>query len=122
MAAGRPTAPDPLARALDDLARARRCITYAELAACLGDTAPGRIGRVSAALEALMERDARDGRPLRAALVLGRAQAGLPGRGFFLKAQELGLCPAPLNADAAAQFHADQLMHVFEDATGAGDD
>lgn len=48
-----------------------------------------RMGELTAALEALMEEDARAGQPLRAALVSARGSL-LPARGFFDKAAELG--------------------------------
>ena len=61
-------------------------MTYGALARELGL----RMGELTAALEALMEEDARAGRPLRAALCKGRFADGLPARGFFDKAAELG--------------------------------
>ncbi len=38
-----------------------------------------------------MEADAAQGRPLRAALVVGRLNGDQPAAGFFLKAAELGV-------------------------------
>lgn len=75
---------------LAELAAQRQVTTYGVLAADLGLTGPGRIARLTAALEALMETDTQAGHPLRAALVVGRASAGLPARGFFDMAQALG--------------------------------
>jgi len=75
---------------LDDLAAQRQVMTYGALAADLGLEGPGRIARLTAALEELMETDSAAGRPLRAALVVGRDSGGLPARGFFQKAQALG--------------------------------
>ena len=49
-----------------------------------------RVADLTAALEALMEEDAKNGKPLRAALCEGRLSAGLPAKGFFLKAASLG--------------------------------
>lgn len=76
---------------LGELARAGETITYGALARALGLTAPGSIGRLTTALEALMEADAKAGRPLRAALCSGRLGANLPAAGFFEKARALGL-------------------------------
>ena len=71
---------------LATLAAAGETVTYGALARELGL----RMGELTAALEALMEKDARAGRPLRAALCEGRFADGLPARGFFDKAAELG--------------------------------
>lgn len=68
------------------LAAAGETITYGVLARELGL----RMGELTAALEALMEADARAGLPLRAALCEGRFAGGLPARGFFDKAADLG--------------------------------
>ena len=68
------------------LAAAGQTITYGGLASDLGL----RMGQLTAALEAMMEADARAGQPLRAALCEGRLNGGLPARGFFDKAAELG--------------------------------
>jgi hypothetical protein len=100
-----------LVEALDQLAAQGRMTTYGALAEVLGLDGPGRIARLTDALEALMEADASSGAPLRAALVLGRASGGLPARGFFLKAQALGLYdPAKISPDA---FHAAQCAQLF---------
>ncbi len=79
-----------LEAALEDCAKARRFVTYGALAAEIGLDGPGRIARLTGLLEELMEQDAAAGRPLRAVVVTGRSAGGLPARGFFLKAQELG--------------------------------
>lgn len=71
---------------LAELAAAGQTITYGALAHEMG----WRVQDLTAALERLMEIDAADGRPLRAALCEGRLLAGMPGRGFFDKAAELG--------------------------------
>lgn len=68
------------------LAAAGETATYGALARELGM----RMAELTAALEALMEEDARAGQPLRAALCEGRFAGGLPARGFFDKAAELG--------------------------------
>lgn len=68
------------------LAAADETQSYGALARDLGL----RMGELTAALEQLMEQDHAAGRPLRAALCEGRLLNGLPARGFFDKAAELG--------------------------------
>ena len=77
----------PLEIRLAALAAAGETITYGELARDLGL----RMGDLTTALETLMEADAREGRPFRAALLRQRLSPDhLPAPGFFLKAAELG--------------------------------
>ncbi len=100
-----------LAEALADLAARGETTTYGALAERLEVPGPGRIARLTDALEALMEEDAFGGAALRAALVLGRNSGGLPARGFFLKAKALGLFdPQKMTAEA---FHAAQCARLF---------
>lgn len=80
----------PLEARLAALAAAGETITYGALARDLGL----RMADLTAALERLMEVDAAAGRPLRAAVCAGRLTGGLPARGFFLKAQDLGCMAA----------------------------
>ena len=68
------------------LAGAGETAGYGALARDLGL----RMGELTAALEALMEADAKAGNPLRAALCAAKLNHGLPARGFFEKAAELG--------------------------------
>src|SRR4051794_16417437 len=65
--------------------------TYKELADRLALAPPYTIHRVTEALERLMDEDAAAGRPLLAAFAVSKARSGVPARGFFLKAQTLGL-------------------------------
>jgi hypothetical protein len=67
------------------LAAAGETTTYGALAQELGL----RVAELTARLEALMEEDATEGRPFRAALLSARG-TDLPARGFFDKAAELG--------------------------------
>ena len=70
------------------LAAAGETITYGALSRELG----WRMGDLTSALETLMEEDAADGRPFRAAVLCQRLSAeGLPAPGFFQKAQALGV-------------------------------
>lgn len=67
------------------LAAAGQTTTYGALAQDLGL----RVAELTAILEALMEEDAAEGRPFRAALLNARG-TDLPARGFFDKAADLG--------------------------------
>jgi hypothetical protein len=69
------------------LAAAGATITYGDLARELGL----RMGELTAQLEALMEEDAAQGAPFRAALLRQRlSPENLPAPGFFQKAKALG--------------------------------
>ncbi len=73
--------------ALAALAAAGETTTYGALAKDLGL----RMADLTAQLEALMEQDAAQNRPFRAALLRQRLSPDqLPAPGFFLKAAELG--------------------------------
>lgn len=73
--------------ALAALAAKGETLSYGALAKILGL----RMGDLTAQLEALMEEDARQGRPFRAALLHQRLSPGfLPAPGFFQRAAELG--------------------------------
>ncbi len=88
--------------------RERRTLTYGALAAEIGLDGAGRIQRVTSMLERMMEEDTALRRPLRAAVVLSRRSYGLPARGFFEKATELGH-----EIEDPAAFHAAQLSALF---------
>jgi hypothetical protein len=92
--------PDRLATYLD--ARPEP-VTYAALAAAMGLEGPGRIATLTAALEALMERDAAAGRPFRAVWAVSRTTC-LPARGFFEKAATLGRLAGSVEGPEAAAF------------------
>ena len=81
------------------LAAAGRTATYGTLARDLGL----RMGELTAALEHLMEQDARADLPLRAVLCEGKLSQGHPAQGFFLKCAELGLDVPDPAAFVAAQ-------------------
>ena len=77
----------PLEDRLAALAAAGETISYGDLARALGL----RMAELTTALEALMEADAAQGRPLRAALLRQRLSPdGHPAPGFFQKAAALG--------------------------------
>ena len=63
--------------------------TYGALARDLG----WRVAELTDALERLMEADAANDAPQRAALLEARLGNGMPAPGFFLKLAELGLTP-----------------------------
>lgn len=90
---------------LANLAGRGATVTYGALARDLG----WRIAELTAALEALMDDDARAGRPLRAALCEGRLAGGLPAPGFFLKAAAL-----EFDVSDPAGFVADQRARLFK--------
>jgi hypothetical protein len=86
------------------LAAAGETIGYGDLARELGL----RMGELTAQLEALMELDAAQGQPFRAALLRQRLSPDhLPAPGFFQKAAELG---QPVDDPAA--FTADQRRRL----------
>ncbi|WFE74527.1 hypothetical protein [Roseinatronobacter sp. S2] len=102
-----------LEEALKDCARQRITLTYGQMAERLEIDGPRRIAKLTSVLETLMEQDAKTLQPLRAALVVGRGTDGLPARGFFQKAQALGLCEYPISPTRAQEFHARQLKDLF---------
>ena len=104
-----------LEAALADLAARGALTTYGALAVELGLDGPGRISRLTQALEATMAQDAAAGQPLRAARVLSRTRDGLPARGFFETARALGVYHGPDEGLPAREFHARQLL-PFTDA------
>ena len=75
---------------LAQLAALNQTTTYGALAKDLNLTGPATIARLTHALEALMEADATQNHPFRAAVVSGRLNQNLPAQGFFTKATTLG--------------------------------
>ncbi len=88
-------------------------VTYRALADRLGLAPPQTIQRVAAALERLMAEDAAAGRPLLAALCVGRSRQGLPARGFFDTAQALGLFDGDPEGPEARDFHEREFRRVL---------
>lgn len=78
---------DALSARLAILAAQKKTITYGALARELGCP----MGVLTASLEAMMAQDALAGRALRAALCEARLAGGLPARGFFELALDLGV-------------------------------
>ena len=71
------------------LAASGATITYGALARDLG----WRVSELTEALERLMEADAANAAPQRAALLEARLANGMPAPGFFQKLAELGITP-----------------------------
>ncbi|MCC5993681.1 MAG: hypothetical protein JJT99_14295 [Rhodobacteraceae bacterium] len=115
MTAPKADATDGLDAALADLARRRALVTYGALAARLGLSGPGRIARLTAALEATMTEDAALGHALRAAQVVSRLGGDLPAQGFFQHAAALGLLPPVADPDTARIFHRQQLEGLWQE-------
>lgn len=86
---------------LSDREAGAPCFTYQGLAKALGLAPPGTIQRIAAALEQTMREDVDAGRPMVAALVVSRTD-GLPRRGFFDLAVELGRFPSDPERHRAA--------------------
>ena len=104
---------DPLRRALVEVARAGGTITYRDLAARIGLAGPHRIRRLTVALEDLVREDHAAGRPLLAAVAVGRARGGIPGPGFFQLLAGLGRDPGPDRGPQAAAAHTAELEAVW---------
>jgi len=103
---------------LIDTARQGRTIAYRDLARAAGVSAPHSIHRTTLALEALVREDHAAGRPLLAAVAVGKA--GLPGPGFFQLLRALGRYDGPDRGPEAVARHAEELRAAL-DHWGAGD-
>ena len=102
-----------LRQALIDQAQTGNPTTYKALADRLGLEPPQTVHRVGEALETLMQDDVAAGLPMLAALCVSKMQSGIPGRGFFLKAEILGLFSGDPTGPEARAFHADELQRVL---------
>jgi len=109
-----PAGPEPAAleAALRQQARHGQPIAYLALAELLQLTGPHRIHRLTLALEQRLRLDHAAGRPLLAALAIGRL--GLPGRGYFQLLQELGRYDGPDAGPPAAARHAADLAAALD--------
>jgi hypothetical protein len=81
-------------------------LTYLEAAQALQLLPPQTIHQVTNALEQLMAEDVAAGRPLIAALVVGKRRDGLPAPGFFECAAQLGRFSGDASAAEQRAFHA----------------
>lgn len=100
-------------QALIEQARAGHPTTYRDLANRLNLAPPQTIHRLTVALEGLMAQDAAAGRPLLAALCVSRLQPGIPARGFFQTAAQLGLFFGDPESAEADAFHARELQRAL---------
>ena len=73
-------------------------VSYKTLASAMGVFSGGAV--LSRTLGEIMAIDAREGQPLKSAIVVS-SRNGIPGEGFFKKAYELGLIDAATLADEA---------------------
>ena len=96
-----------------DQARTGTPTTYKELADRLGLEPPQTIHRVGEALESIMEDDVAANRPMLSALCVSKTLSGIPGRGFFSKAQVLGVFSGDPTGPEARAFHADELRRAL---------
>lgn len=87
-------------------------LSYGALARAMGMYAPGSVRKLTRALETLMREDAAAGRPFVAARAVSRARLGLPGKGFFDLARQLGRGPGAGQSERA--FHAGELARLAQ--------
>ena len=113
---------DGLRRALTEQAKIGKPIPYGELARRLALRPPHTIHRLTEALEGLIEEDAAAGRPLLATLAASKTGQGLPGPGFFLKAEALGLFSGDAYGADAAAFYAGELRRAIGYYRGKAED
>ena len=99
--------------ALVPLARARRLVSYRELADLARVPPPHKIHKVTLALEALMRADHAAGRPLLASVAVSRVAPGTPGRGYFQLLVALGRYQGPDQGPEAAAAHARELEALW---------
>ena len=104
---------DHLRQALIDQAQTGSPTTYKELAGRLGLQPPQTIHRVGEAIETMMEDDVAAGRPMLAALCVSKTLSGIPGNGFFLKAQALRVFSGDPAGPEAYAFHAGELQRAL---------
>ena len=102
-----------LCQILVEQARARTLVRYKDLAERLGLTPPQTIRQLTGLLEQLMAEDAAAGRPLLAALCVGRLRRNLPAPGFFTTAEALGLFTGDPEGIGAQDFHERELARIF---------
>ncbi len=94
-------------------ARLRVPTTYGRLAERIPLSSHKTFETIGKALDALMEDDAREKRPLVAALAVEATRPGLPAKRFFRKASDLGrFSGGPEDVEAFA-FHAEELQRAI---------
>lgn len=117
------TLSDRVRRHLESLPSSAGTASYGAIARALGLWMPGSVRRVTRALEDTMRQDAHKGRPFIAARAVSRAAEGLPGKGFFDLARDLGRGPFPGEDERA--FHDREIARLAqrrdsETASGTG--
>lgn len=105
---------DRLRQILIELAQTETVATYRNLAGRLGLMPPQTIHQVVGLLEKMMAEDAEAGRPLLAALCVGRLRHDLPAPGFFMSAEALRLFEGGPEGPVARDFHVRELARVFD--------
>ncbi|NQW12511.1 MAG: hypothetical protein HQ481_21815 [Alphaproteobacteria bacterium] len=105
---------DRLMPILEDAARRRATLTYAELAHAADVAPPHSIHKTTEALQTLMAVDAAAGRPLLAAVVVSAKRGGAPAPGFFQTARAVGVFFGPDHGPQAETFHAIELDRVWD--------
>lgn len=112
----RNSAAELAAMLLEQLEQARQrgeLLTYRQLMEVLALPTP-RMQSLARLLEQLAEQDARQGWPLRSALVVSQTDSNLPRPGFFQHLAEAGIMPEPADLAAAELWHAQEVRRVFE--------
>jgi hypothetical protein len=104
---------DRLRQALTDRTQTGSMTTYRDLVQFLGLKPPHTIQQVTAALESLMQEDVAAGRPILSAICVSKMLPGIPARGFFLVAQDLGIFSGDPSGPEARAFHARELHRVL---------
>ena len=99
---------------LCEIAQTAQPITYQAFAKRLELSPPNTIHQLTVALEQLIDEDAAANRPLIAALVISKARAGLPGRGFFEYTKEIRLFDGDVLGPDASVFHEAELKRAVQ--------
>lgn len=96
---------------LEDVARRGTTITYRDLAVAAEVASPHTIHKTALALEELIRADHAAGRPLLAAVCVGKT--GRPRPGFFHVLRETGRYDGPDEGPAANAQHEAELAEVY---------
>lgn len=98
---------------LHDFAGLGETVTYQGVASAMGFVPPNTIHQVTTVLESLMADDVARNRPMIAAIVVRKGAVGMPARGFFDKAAELGRFEGGPMGDAAEAFYRAEFAAVL---------
>ena len=104
-------------------ARLRVPTTYGRLAERIPLSSHKTFETIGKALDSLMEDDAREKRPLVAALAVEATRPGLPAKRFFRKARDFGRFSGGPDDVEAFAFHAEELqraIHFYAPGSAAG--